>query len=500
MGAAAPTRSVVPLPSDVQLARWRFKELERWLMLSDTLAMPLHQVEVEQEKRGREIMRLLLQAHLDARGPGDVGPALQVLSENSKGDRTVRRQGQKRSHLKQTLTVFGAVMATRTAYYAPGAQSVHPLDEEAWLPKRIFGYEVQRRLHLGVLQGPFDEALERVEESTGLRISKHSAEDLVCEAATDFDAFYAARTPPPAVETGPVAVAAIDCKGVPMVKPEEALRVVRLGSGEKANKKRMATVAAVFTQQPRPRTPEEVIESLFYEGPRALRPTPKPRVGPEHKRVWASLRKGKKDVIAEVAREVAARDPLARKKLALVVDGERGLQHPLAKALPRGIEILDLLHATEKLWNAAYCFHEPGTDEAKAWVRERTLRILQGGVSQVIKGMRQSATKRGLSAEEREAVDATAQYFRRNRHRMRYDKYLAQGLPIASGAVEGACKNLVKARMNRSGMRWTIETAETVLRLRATYLSGDFNEYWQHHVQAEQQRHYPPGRWEVVAK
>ncbi len=115
-----------------------------------------------------------------------------------------------------------------------------------------------------------------------------SAETLVCEAARDFDAFYAARAAPPAAETGPILVAAVDCKGIPVVKPEKALRVVRRGKGEKANKKRMATVAAVFTQEPRPRTPEEVVANLL-DPPRprlvGAESESRPRVPrPEHKR------------------------------------------------------------------------------------------------------------------------------------------------------------------------------------------------------------------------
>jgi len=83
---------------------------------------------------------------------------------------------------------------------------------------------------------------------------------------------------------------------------------------------------------------------------------------------------------------------------------------------------------------------------------------------------------------------------------MRYHDYLAKGLPIASGSVEGACKNLIKDRMERSGMRWTQLMAEAVVKLRALYLSGDFNTYWDFHIREDQQRLHPPGRWAVVVK
>ena len=75
------------------------------------------------------------------------------------------------------------------------------------------------------------------------------------------------------------------------------------------------------------------------------------------------------------------------------------------------------------------------------------------------------------------------------------DNYLAKGLPIASGSVEGVCKNLIKDRMERSGMRWGVQMAEAMVKMRATYLSGDFDQYWDYHVAQDQERLYPKKRW-----
>jgi hypothetical protein len=107
--------------------------------------------------------------------------------------------------------------------------------------------------------------------------------------------------------------------------------------------------------------------------------------------------------------------------------------------------------------------------------------MLFGEVSQVVKGIRQSVTKRKLLGVKRKTLCGVADYLYRNRARMRYDEYLAQGWPIASGAVEGACKNLIKDRMERSGMRWTEQMAEAIVQLRAIYLSGDFDRFWSFH-------------------
>lgn len=182
----------------------------------------------------------------------------------------------------------------------------------------------------------------------------------------------------------------------------------------------------------------------------------------------------------------------------IVTDGERALQHRVCETFSGVTLVLDLLHVLEKLWKAAYALHPEGSPEAAAFVYQRAKRILEGQVSQVVKGLRQIATKRKLTGAKAKTLHDVAGYYQRNRERMRYDTYLANGWPIASGAVEGACKNLIRDRFERSGMRWTLETAEALLRLRAIHLSGDFDPYWEFHVNHDQQRLHPA--WQVVLK
>jgi hypothetical protein len=477
----------------LERARSAQAELETWIMSEAARRLPFSELEREHERRAREAQRLLLQAHLELRGTGDLGAAIQTLGEDGP-----RRLGQRRIHERTVTSIFGDIRARRTGYSAPGTESIHPLDEQAALPRRQYSDELRRRLVIGAIQGPFEEAVNRVREGTGVSIPKLSAERMVAESACDFDEFYDARKPPASRQTGPIVVAGVDGKGVPMVKPEEALRTPRRGKGEKANKKRMATVATVFTQQLRVRTPEEVTASLFATGPRPQEAPSKAARKPEHKRVWASLKESKDTVIASVAAEVERRDPEQSKIRVGVTDGERALQKGVRLSIANVILILDFLHVLEKLWKAAYCFYPEGSPEATEWVKERTLALLRGQVSQVVKGMRQSATKRRIPKHQRKSLDDAARYMLRNKRFMKYHEYLRAGLPIASGAVEGACKNLVKDRMERSGMRWTIDGAEAVLKLRAAYVSGDFEEYWAFHLGKEQERRYPRGRWKVV--
>jgi len=468
-----------------------FSQLERFLQRAASQQLELGAVECESERRGRELVRLLLQAHVDARGDGDVGQAIVVQRPEGPV-----RLGCKRCHTRPVLTLFGEVRITRMAYLAPGHRAVHPLDRQLRLPRRIYSYECQRRLLRAVVCSPFDEAIGFFAEMTGVTVPKRSAEQLVREAAVDFDGFYAQRE---AAEVKPaqgeILVAAIDCKGIPMVKPERALRVVRRGKGQKANKKRMATVAAVHNQAPVVRTPQEVLDSLFDAGERHER---QPRPRPGHKRVWASLTADKDTFIADVKAEMTRRDPDRQRTWVIVTDGERALQHRVADSFEDVTLVLDLLHALEKPWKAAHILHHEGSPEAQAFVYQRAKRILEGDVDQVVKGLKLILTKRRLNGNKAKTLLDAAAYYRRNRGRMRYDAYLANGWPIASGTVEGACKNLIRDRFERSGMRWTQETAEALLRLRALHLSSDFDTYWEHHIERDQQRLYPA--WQVVLK
>jgi hypothetical protein len=246
------------------------------------------------------------------------------------------------------------------------------------------------------VQNPFLESVQTIAELTGVSSSKRSLEEILPDAARDFDAFYQQRSV--ATAAGAILVAAVDAKGIPMVKPCGAQPKARLTKGQKASKKSLATVATVFTRAPWVRTLQQVIESLFPTSHPSSSEDPPPP-GSENKRLWASLLKGKTAVIPEVAEEMGRRDPLRSMTRLALTDGERALQIRVDQKLNVTL-ILDLIHVLEKLWKAAYCFHAEGSLEADLWVIDRTLRILFGAVGQVVKGIRQSITKGGLSGSQ----------------------------------------------------------------------------------------------------
>ena len=413
---------------------------------------------------------------------GDIGPALATQT-----GQVLPREALKR---RRYVTVFGELVLPRWYYHCDGAAGVFPLDEQADLPESTYSYFVQDLLGQGVASKTYDEVLADFEKLFGFRPPKHTLEEMVPGGAADADAYYEALGVPSPETEAELLVAAVDGKGVPMVKEAPAEHRVRLGKGEKLSRKKEAVVAAVYTIEPQVRTAEDIVSEVRDQEPPAKRPKP------QNKRVRATL-DGKEAAFAAAAAEVERRDPQGEKKRVCLMDGSRALW-VLALALLKGFTfVLDLFHALEYLWKAAHVFYAEGSAEAEAFVRRRLLLLLKGKVGYVIGGLRQMLTKhhKTLRASQRKTLETVIGYCERNRRWMRYDQYLAAGYPIGSGAVESACRHLVKDRMEGSGMRWTVPGAEGVLRIRAVHLNGDWTPFWQFHMKQERQRRFGSCRW-----
>lgn len=467
------------------------------------------ELERELEKRGREVLRMLLQEHLDARGPGEVRDSVEAAS-GLELDR-------KRLHERGLKTVVGPVRVSRTGYGAPGEASLHPRDAELNLPSQPYSFELQRRAVEEVSKASFDSGVSSIDRLYGRGrddeatvIPKRQMEELMAPAMEDFEPFYDGRSEAGVVadlESGSVLAMGLDGKGVVMVRRDlrpatrEAAEkatpkmVSRMSKGEKRNRKRMAEVATVFTVAPWVRTPEEVARSLVSGSSTADSPDTSPkRPRPENKRVWASLKKPMGTVIEEAFKEADGRDPEHRLTWVALSDGNaEQLQIVQERARVMGVAlivILDLIHVLEYLWKAGRAFHKESSKEIEAWVGEQLLRVLRGRSSLVAAAMRRSATRRGLTRKKRKRVDTCAQYLLNHRDYLHYDEYLAAGLPITTGAVEGTVRHLVADRMDITGARWTLATAEAVLRARALRSSGDLDEYWTYHEEQEYQRNH----------
>ena len=124
-------------------------------------------------------------------------------------------------------------------------------------------------------------------------------------------------------------------------------------------------------------------------------------------------------------------------------------------------------------------------------MEDRLLRILDGDVGYVIGGFKQMMTKHQLRGSRRDRLQSVITYYENNRQYMKYDEYLKAGYPIGSGVAEGACRHLVKDRMELTGMRWCVEGAQAMLNLRAIYLNDQWDDFNRHRVDQEQRCLYP---------
>jgi hypothetical protein len=413
------------------------------------------------------------------------------------------------------MTLHGEVQVTRLGYCDRGTCSIFPLDAQSNLPAERYSHGLRERVAESVADGSYDGTVERIDRHTAGHVPKRQAEEMSRAAAADFDSFYRKREC--RAERGSdkekkedFLAMSMDGKGIVMrhedlreqtqrLAEEESHKLTkRLSRGEKRNRKRMATVAAVYDVAPHYRTAEDIITAAKTEAVRARAPRP------TNKRVWASVKHSPSQVADDVLSEARRRDPKGERTWVILVDGQEEQLRQVYAALKRNkakaIVIQDFYHVTEYVWQAAWCLFDEGDAAAQKWVDAHLIDILKGKSSEVAAGMRRSATRRGLSATERAPLDKSACYLLKNRKRLRYEEALRKGMPIGTGVVEGACRHLVKQRMECSGARWSLEGAEAVLQLRALRMSGDWDEYWAYHCHQERLRNYPEcGRQQRLA-
>ena len=453
------------------------------------------ELEAMVQAEGSELLRRLIQGHLDQRGREELMRE-RVVGEDGIA-RTHRRAGCKRC----LETRFGEVIVTRRGYGGRALDSVFPLDAELNLPPDKYSHGLREMLVEEVVGGSFDEAVDHLVRAGGGQIAKRQAEEVSVHLSQDFDAFYAQPFAPPqtSADKGKLLVISADGKGIVMhpnslreatrraLEREEHKQHTRLSPGEKKNRKRMATVVSVYEVDPYPRTAEQILNP--NQQPEGKRPRP------ENKRTWARVEADQGAVIEQAFAEAVRRDPEQQLRWVVLTDGQEDLLRQVAAAAKRyKVEIVlvqDFVHVLEYLWKAAYALHPDAAEERESWVMERATAVLQGRAQDVAVGLRRAATRKQLCQNERKPVDKAADYIENNRKRLQYDRALAEGLPIATGVIEGACRHLVKDRMDITGARWGLQCAEAILKLRSLKVSGDLSAYLAFHFEQEQQRNHP---------
>ena len=457
---------------------------------------PVHQLEIGTWPRLFQLGHHTLQMLFDLLGTGDVGETLTVEG------RTLRRLEE--LHRREYTCTFGEFTLERHAYGTREGQEHEcvPLDERLALPDGKFSYLLQEWDQSEAMETPFRSTRDMVKRILGLQQHVDSLEQMNRRMAEQVEAFHQTQTVPPPETEGAILVQTADHKGVPIRHAADQASIVDHDpeAEDRSDRKRMATVVGVYTIDPCMRTPEQVLESLFAKpGPRPKDEPRRPK--PQNKRLRACLSHinalgeeidGTAAMFGWLADETRSRNPEGLKTLLHLTDGEEQLvtERDVFQSGVTMVDILDLLHATPRVWRMGRIFCK---DEAarEAFVKERVLRILRGEVLSVVQGLRSLATRRNLGKKQRAEVNRVCAYFTTNAYRMKYDEYLAAGYPIASGVIEGACRHVVKDRMERTGMGWTIAGAQAMLSLRCLWLSDCWDEYLAFRIERETKTLHP---------
>ena len=480
------------VPAGFASSREQFESLLCFLDGTDAAGLSHSELEDRLDRDGRELLRRLLDDHLALRAVRE-----QRLDEVV-GDEGVARGRAESGHARVLETVFGAVSVERLAYRAPGLSNLHPADAVLNLPVERHSHGLRKLTALEGTRGSFQDATEAIERQTGQRLGKRQVEELAQLAAMDFEDFYEARRPPRG-KRGDLLVLSADGKGIVMrpdaLRTTTATRAARAGpkpkarlsGGETVNHKRMAEIGAVYDATPAPRTPADILAS---DAPEGYEPAP----GPVARNKWltASVVTAPKVVIKRVFEEAERRDPKHRRTWVALVDGaNHQIQRIKFEAKVRSVKvtiIVDFVHVLEYLWNAAGCLYPNNDSNAEQWVHRQATRVLEGHATKVAGTIRRTATNAGLDPASRKPADDAAAYLTNKAPYLDYPTALKEGWPIATGIIEGACRHLVKDRMDITGARWGLAGAEAILKLRAIKANGDFEDYWRYHL--TQERHH----------
>jgi hypothetical protein len=413
---------------------------------------------------------------------------------------------------KQYVSIFGPLTIERSYFWEQGKKGICPLDSELNLPANNCSYLLQKWIQSGVAENPYEQTTQSLGDLLNINLPASTQQIVARSASEDFSDYYKQKNVQENSE-GEILVATADCKGVAMVPserpsdPKSEPAKIRRGKGDKKKGLRKdATVVSDYSINPETRRADEVIDGLMsVNGEKALneysnkkKRTKIKNRQPINKHVSACM-KGKALAIKDLADRLQQRNPTSDKKILVLIDGERSLRNRIAEEFakrgwkPRVVGYcLDIIHALEYLWDASTALYGEKSSKRIVWVHRKTLDLLDGHIGRVINGLKQAINKNfgSIKKNQKQALESVIKYFENHKDMMNYDKYLRQGLPIATGIIEGACSSLVKDRTDRSGMKWTKSGVQAVLNLRALKRNGDWENYWKYHIDLERARLY----------
>jgi hypothetical protein len=365
---------------------------------------------------------------------------------------------------KPILTIVGPVRISRPYYLCSRCHAGQfPVDVELDIENTEFSPGVRRMQALVGQEAPFERGREQLQLLAGLQVTTKSVERTAETIGADIaqreqgEIQKALQLDLPVIAGAPIPILYVqmDGTGVPVVKRET---VGRQGKTEgQPSHTREAKLGCVFTQTTWERKgyPIRDPDSTTYTGA-----------------IETAEEFGKR-----IYREAWERGWSRAKKKVVIGDGAEWIWNLVAEHFPDAMQIVDLYHARQHLWEVARQLYPHEEVQQKAWMKVHQKRLLdKGKITKLVSSLRSSDSHH---PEVVEKIRNEADYFERNAKRMQYPRFRRQHLFIGSGVIEAGCKTVIASRLKRSGMFWTVPGANAILTLRCSHLNGRFEDYWE---------------------
>ncbi len=421
------------------------------------------------------------------------------VSQNDVGDKVVNSDKvELKRHEKRTrkyFSIFGKIDIERQIYWLKGEQSVIPLDNHCNLPEQVYSYYLQDIINDFSVDVTFEKTQEKLKKLFNINIGDRQIEELPSTTDNYCASYFEQKEVPKKENEGELQVMEFDGKGIPLIKKDTAKIKSRKGKGEKNQKKKEALIGTSYTVDKRIRSAEEIAKNLIYPEANFNQNKKKEQIKAQNIIRFGSLKMPKSNVVQLIQKDANKRNPDNKKDVIVLLDGslyQEKIVRDSLNEIPKYTVILDIIHVIEYLYDVAHAIYSENGKEIKDYVYSLLLKILQGKVGRVIGGLKQIITKRDLSQNKIKTLEKVVKYLENHKLNMQYDKYIEKGYPIATGIVESTCKQIVIGRMEGSGMKWSLDRAESMLHMRSISKSEQWEDFNKYKIENERKRVHKP--------
>jgi hypothetical protein len=415
-----------------------------------------------------EATEMAMRAALHRAGAAALSQLLQFPAPRGAGRTLACPCGQQAHYREQrskpVLTAVGSVEILRPYYLCVhcGVGQI-PADVELDIENTEFSPGVRRMQAVVGQEAPFDHGREQMKVLAGLEVTTKSVErtaeaigaDIAQREQAEIQKALQLELPVVAGEPIPFLYVQMDGTGVPVVKKETVGRQGKT-EGQPAHT-REVKLGCVFTQ------------TTWDKEGYAIRDP--------HSTTYTGAIEGAEEFGRRIYAEAYRRGWSRARKKVVIGDGAEWIWNLVALHFSDAIQIVDLYHARQHLWEVARKLYPNDRGKQKAWMKIHQKRLLdRGKIEKLVAALRSIESD---NPEVAEKIRTEADYFERNAERMRYPKFRGQHLFVGSGVIEAGCKTVVAFRLKRSGMFWTVRGANAILALRCCHLNGEFEDYWE---------------------